>query len=123
MSRAERGSVHCAGHVIKRHPSQLIAGVLQLILTSGNEKIEYVLDGGGRETWRGRAPKPDTTITMSMATFMSLARSSGRTKTAITQYFSGKLKVVGDLALAMEFAELADVVLNSDSRSGSESSA
>ena len=60
---------------------------------------------------------------MSMATFMSLARSSGRTKTAITQYFSGKLKVVGDLALAMEFAELADVVLNSGSRSGSESSA
>lgn len=32
---------------------------------------------------------------------------------AVTQYFSGKLKVQGELALAMEFAELADVVLRS----------
>ena len=106
------------GWLLRRYPGQhLIPGVLQLTLTGGEV---FVIDGVRREVSHGQAAeRADTSIEMSTQTFAELLRSSSgsRTKTAIKQYFSGKLKVQGDLNLAMRFAELADIALRSYSES------
>lgn len=101
------------GWLLQRYSGQqLIPGVLQLNLTGGEE---FVIDGVALEVRQGQAARADTTITMTVQTFTELMHSSSgaRTKKAISQYFSGKLKVQGDLNLAMRFAELADIALKS----------
>lgn len=101
------------GWLLQRYSGQqLIPGVLQLNLTGGEE---FVVDGVAREVRQGQAARTDTTITMSAKTFGELMHSSSgsRTKTAVSLYFTGKLKVQGDLNLAMRFAELADIALRS----------
>jgi hypothetical protein len=116
-SSAAYNVVGRVGWLLQRYSGQqLIPGVLQLNLTGGEE---FVIDGVAREVRHGQAARTDTTITMSAKTFAELMHSSSgsRTKTAVSLYFTGKLKVQGDLNLAMRFAELADIALRSYSES------
>ena len=112
-SSAASNVVGRVGWLLQRYSGQqLIPGVLQLSLAGGEE---FVIDGVAREVRQGQAARTDTTITMSAKTFGELMHSSSgsRTKTAVSLYFTGKLKVQGDLNLAMRFAELADIALRS----------
>ena len=112
-SSAASNVVGRVGWLLQRYSGQqLIPGVLQLSLAGGEE---FVIDGVAREVRQGQAARTDTTITMSAKTFAELMHSSSgsRTKTAVSLYFTGRLKVQGDLNLAMRFAELADIALRS----------
>jgi hypothetical protein len=116
-SSAASNVVGRVGWLLQRYSGQqLIPGVLQLSLTGGEE---FVIDGVAREVRQGQAARADTTITMSAKTFAELMHSASgsRTKTAVSLYFTGKLKVHGDLSLALRFAELADIALRSYSES------
>ena len=118
-SSAASNVVGRVGWLLQRYSGQqLIPGVLQLSLT-GSEAEEFVIDGVAREVRQGQAARADTTITMSAKTFAELMHSGSgsRTKTAISLYFTGRLKVHGDLSLALRFAELADIALRSYSES------
>lgn len=109
----------CADLVLKRHAGPLIGGVVQLSLTGAGDDVlaEFVIDGKHeRGVRRGRAPQADASITIDPSTFGALARCSSeltRTKLATACYFSGRLKVSGDLGLAADFYFLTDVVLRS----------
>ena len=105
--------------MLKRHAGPLIGGVVQLSLTGAGDDVlaEFVIDGKHeRGVRRGRAPQADASITIDPSTFGALARCSSeltRTKLATACYFSGRLKVSGDLGLAADFYFLTDVVLRS----------
>ena len=104
--------------MLKRHAGPLIGGVVQLSLTGADDVLaEFVIDGTHeRGVRRGRAPQADASITIDPSTFGALARCSSeltRTKLATACYFSGRLKVSGDLGLAADFYFLTDVVLRS----------
>ena len=108
----------CADLVLKRHAGPLIGGVVQLSLTGADDVLaEFVIDGTHeRGVRRGRALQADASITIDPSTFGALARCSSeltRTKLATACYFSGRLKVSGDLGLAADFYFLTDVVLRS----------
>jgi len=111
--------LQCCDLVLKRHAGPLIGGVVQLSLTGAGDDVlaEFVIDGKHeRGVRRGRAPQADASITIDPSTFGALARCSSeltRTKLATACYFSGRLKVSGDLGLAADFYFLTDVVLRS----------
>jgi len=76
-----------------------IGGVIQFVL--GDEK--WVLDGKEGRVYEGTHPKPGVTLTIKPEDFVSMMDGSGN---AQSLFMSGKLKMKGNMGLAMKMSEL-----------------
>ncbi|MBE3589925.1 MAG: SCP2 sterol-binding domain-containing protein [Firmicutes bacterium] len=91
---------------IAQHPEKLsgVEGTFQFILTGEEGGAFYAQAAGGRvEVAEGQAPDPSVTITMSAEDFGELM--AGRLN-PMTAFMSGRLKLQGDIGLALRLQSL-----------------
>jgi len=81
-----------------------INAVMQFVLTGdGGGEYFMQLEGGNIQTQKGKADSPKLTITMSVPDWREI--NSGRLNPQMA-FMSGKLKISGDMSLAMKLGTI-----------------
>jgi putative sterol carrier protein len=81
-----------------------VDGTIQLDLSGeGGGKWAIKISGGGFEIIEGGVEAPTTTLSMSAADFVGMANG---TVNAMAAFMQGKIKLQGDMGLAMKFQSI-----------------
>ncbi len=81
-----------------------VQAVIQVVLTGeGGGEYYMELSGGEIKTGKGRVPSPKMTITQAVADWREI--NAGRLNPQMA-FMSGKIKIAGDMALAMKLGSL-----------------
>ena len=85
-----------------------VSGSIQFDLTGeGGGKWGVKIGGGTYELIEGGVPSPTTTLTMSTSDFLSMVNG---TLNAMAAFMQGRIKLQGDMGLAMRFQTMFGIL-------------